>query len=231
MEHLANKVAQCPLFRGIALSELSAMLNCLQPAVRKYHKDEVVTVEGEPLSALGIIVAGSAAVVKESVTGSRVIMTLLEQPMMFGEMAAFSDSPTWPATVVAQNDCEVLFIQARSIVGQCQQHCSYHQRLIYNMLSIVTNRALVLNRKVEFLLLKSVREKIVVYLLEQYRRAGKEMFVLPLDRNEMAGFLNVTRPALSREMGRMRDEGLIDYHRASIKILDAEGMRRSLQGV
>ncbi|HAH97059.1 MAG TPA: transcriptional regulator [Firmicutes bacterium] len=230
MEHLAEKVDQCSLFRDISRAELAAMLHCLQPVVRKYHKDELLTVEGEPLSALGIVVAGNAAVTKESVAGSRLIMTLLERPMMFGEMAAFSDTPIWPATVVAQSDCEVLFIQAQSIVGQCQKHCAYHQQLIYNMLSIVTNRALVLNRKVEFLLLKSVREKVVVYLLEQYRQTGKEMFVLPLDRNEMADFLNVTRPALSREMGRMRDEGLIDYHRASIKILDVEGMRRALEG-
>lgn len=230
MEYLAEKVAQCPLFRDISRAELAAMLHCLQPVVRKYQKEELLTVEGEPLSALGIVVAGSAAVIKESAGGARLIMTLLERPMMFGEMAAFSDTPIWPATVVAQSDCEVLFIQTQSIIGQCQKHCVYHQQLIYNMLSIVTNRALVLNRKVEFLLLKSVREKIVVYLLEQYRQAGKEMFVLPLDRNEMADFLNVTRPALSREMGRMREEGLIDYHRASIKILDVEGMRRTLEG-
>lgn len=230
MEYLAKKVVQCPLFHDIAHAELSAMLNCLQPVVRKYHKEELLTVEGEPLSALGIMVAGNAAVTKESAGGSRLIITLLERPMMFGEMAAFSDMPIWPATVVAQSDCEVLFIQAQHIIGQCQKHCTYHQQMIHNMLSIVTNRALVLNRKVEFLLLKSVREKIVAYLLEQYRQAGKEMFILPLDRSEMADFLNVARPALSREMGRMREEGLIDYHRASIKILDVEGMRRSLSG-
>lgn len=224
----AQRVAECALFRGVSGEELTKMLQCLQPIRRRYDKGASIAVAGEPFTGVGIVVSGGAAVTKESAAGDRLILAMLEPAMMFGEMVAFSDTAVWPATVVAQSECEIMFIPSHRIIGQCESGCTFHRRLIHNMLAIVSNRALMLNRKVEYLLLRSVREKVATYLLEQHGRAGKATFVLPLDRNEMADFLNVARPALSREMGRMRDEGLIDFHRASVKILDPEALRRVL---
>jgi Mn-dependent DtxR family transcriptional regulator len=71
-----------------------------------------------------------------------------------------------------------------------------------------------------------MRGKISTYLLEQYKRTGKATFIIPLRRNELADFLNVSRPSLSREMSRLMEEGIIDYHRASIKIKDLDSLKR-----
>lgn len=221
----AQRLAECMLFRGVSSEELTRMLRCLQPVRRRYDKGASIAVAGEPFTGVGIVVSGTAAVTKESATGDRLILAMLEPPMMFGEMVAFSDTTVWPATVAAQGECEVIFVPTHRIIGQCESSCAFHRQLIHNMLAIVSNRALMLNRKVEYLLLRSVREKVATYLLEQHRQVGKATFILPLDRNEMADFLNVARPALSREMGRMRDEGLIDFHRASVKILDVNALK------
>jgi CRP-like cAMP-binding protein len=91
---------------------------------------------------------------------------------------------------------------------------------------IVSERAIALSRKVEYLSIKSIRGKISTYLLEQYKKAGKAIFMLPMNRNEMADFLNVSRPSLSREMCKMRDEGIIDFHRASILVKDVRALIR-----
>lgn len=221
-------VAECALFRGIPGADFPKMMQCLQPIHRKYARGAFIAAAGEPSTGIGIVVSGSAAATKESAAGDRLILTLLEPAMMFGEMAAFSDAAAWPATVVAQSECEVVFISASRIIGQCASGCPFHRQLIHNMLAIISNRALMLNRKVEYLLMRSVRAKVATYLLEQYLRIGKATFVLPLGRNEMADFLNITRPALSREMGRMRDEGLIDFHRAAVKILDVQALKALL---
>jgi CRP-like cAMP-binding protein len=90
------------------------------------------------------------------------------------------------------------------------------------MLLIVSERALTLNRKLEYLTIRSMRTKIATYLLEQRKLTGKNTFVMPLKRNDLADFLNVSRTALSREMGRMRDDGLIDFYRSSVKLTDVE---------
>lgn len=218
-------LAKCSLFYGINSTELETLLDCFKPKIVSYKKNEYITIAGEPFKGIGILLCGEAAVTKESAAGSRVIMTLLSPGELFGEMAAFSDNNEWPATVAAQENCSIMFLESEKIVGYCEKRCECHRLLIKNMLSIISEKALLLKRKVEYCAIKSVRGKISTYLFEQHKKAGRTMLMLPLKRNELADFLNVSRPSLSREMCRMRDEGIIDFHRESIQINDLDALK------
>lgn len=222
-------LAECALFAGIPADTLATMLDCLQPKISTHAKNSFITVEGEPFTGLGIILAGEAAVVKENIAGSRSVLTTLQAGDMFGEMIAFSARKSWPASVVAQSECIVVFLPPQKITGTCPHACNGHQRLIRNMLLIVSEKALMLNRKVEYLTIKSMRAKIATYLLEQHKHNDKKTFLLPLKRNDLADFLNVSRTALSREMGRMRDEGLIDFYRSSVKLTNIEELSKLVE--
>lgn len=222
-------MAACRLFAGIDGEELKVMLECLNPAIRSYKKDEYLSVQGDDLYGLGVLLAGEALVVKENAAGERVIMAVLGAGDIFGETAAFSGTRKWPASVLAQGNCRAFFLPPEKITGNCQRQCPSHRRLITNMLRIVSDKALALNKKVEYLTIKSMRGKISAFLLEQYEKQGSATFLLPLKRNEMAEFLNVARPSLSREMCRMRDEGIIDFHQSTIKIKDLEALRNSIE--
>lgn len=213
------------IFRDITAAELQVMLACLQPKVVAFAKNEVIALAGKTFAGIGILLSGAAAVTKENAAGNRVIIALIGPGDLFGEIAAFAGSGVWPATVFAQEKCTVLFLPPDMIIGECEKMCASHRRLISNMLAIVSAKALLLNRKVEYLALNSIRSKISLYLLEQYRKKGSTTFLLPMKRNELADFFNVTRPSLSREMGQMRDEGLIDFHMASVKLKDIETLK------
>ena len=215
----------CPLFAGIDPAELQIMLACLNPEVRRFRRNELVTVEGERFLGVGVVLAGRAIVTKESVAGNRVILATLQPGDLFGEMVAFSGRKGWPATIQVQQEAAVFFLPPDKIIGTCPRQCPGHRRLITNMLRIISEKALQLNRKVEHLTIKTLRGKIAVFLLEQAKEAGAKTFMLPFNRNEMADFLNVARPSLSREMGRMKAEGLIDFHGASVKIIDVEALK------
>lgn len=233
MTALNNKkidiLAECALFAGIPADTLAIMLDCLQPKISTHAKNSFITVEGEPFTGLGIILAGEAAVVKENIAGGRSVLTTLQAGDMFGEMIAFSARKSWPASVVAQSECSVAFLPPQKITGTCPHACDGHQRLIRNMLLIVSEKALMLNRKVEYLTIKSMRAKIATYLLEQQKLIGKKTFFMPLKRNDLADFLNVSRTALSREMGRMRDEGMIDFYRSSVKLTNIEELSKLVE--
>jgi len=218
-------LSACRLFAGVDTEDLNTMLQCLNPAVRSYEKDEYLTVQGDDLHGVGVLLDGEAIVVKDNVAGQRMIMTVLGEGDIFGETAAFSGEEKWPASVIAQEDCKALFLPPGKITGNCQRQCPSHRRLISNMLRIVSDKALALNKKVEYLSIKSMRGKISAFLFEQYEKQGSTTFMLPLKRNEMAEFLNVARPSLSREMCRMRAEGIIDFHKASIKIKNLVALR------
>ncbi len=222
-------LAGAALFAGIEADTLAAMMGCLQPKVANYAKNSFITVEGEPFTGLGILTAGEAAVVKENVAGVRSVLTSLAAGDMFGEMVAFAARKIWPASVVAYSECTVVFLPPHKITGTCSAVCGGHQKMIMNMLQILSERALMLNRKVEYLVVRSMRAKIGKYLLEMYRLTGKLTFVMPLKRDDLADFLNVSRTALSRELGRMRDEGLLDFYRSSVKILDLEGLIKAAE--
>lgn len=220
-----KELLKCPLFHGIESDELSSLLYCLKPKIRMYKKNDFIKVAGDKFDSIGIILQGEATVNKENIAGNRVIVTILKPGDMFGETLVFSNQPSWIATVQAQKKCKVLFIKGESIVGECAKLCPWHKTLIQNMLRIVSEKALVLNRKVEYLSISGVREKICTYLLEQYKKSGTSTFILPMNRKELAEFLNVSRPALSREMSRLRDEGIIDFHMASVKIIDPDRLK------
>jgi len=75
---------------------------------------------------------------------------------------------------------------------------------------------------------KSIKGKISKYLLELYRKSGNYTF-MPLKRGELADFLNVSRPTLSREFCKLRDDGIIDFHKESVHINDIEALKRMLE--
>lgn len=225
-KNIAKILMGSPLFAGISASELDSMVNCLQPKVCTYTKNSYITIGGEPFTGLGVLLTGEAAVIKESVAGNRTIMTVLRAGNIFGEMIAFSGRKNWPASVFAQTACSVIYLPPDKITGNCTNACAGHTQLIKNMLAILSEKALLLNRKVEYLTISSMRGKISTYLLEQWKLTGNKVFNLALSRNDLADFLNVSRTALSREMGRMRDEGLLEFYRASFKINDLETLQK-----
>lgn len=216
---------ECDLFRGITPEEITAIFECLKPQVSSFEKNEWVAVAGEKFAGLGIVLSGEVLVIKENAAGSRAIIAVNGPGEMFGEMAAFSGDGVWPVTVASRVACTVMFLPAGKIVGNCERICVCHRRLITNLLEIVSGKALQMHRKLEYLGIKSMRGKISAFLLEQHIRAGSDTFMMPMKRNELADFLNVTRPSLSREMCRMRDEGLIEFHRESVKIKEANALR------
>ncbi|OPX86193.1 MAG: cAMP-activated global transcriptional regulator CRP [Pelotomaculum sp. PtaB.Bin104] len=217
--------ARCDLFKGISQEDLFMVFGCLQPKINKYEKNDWVTVAGEKFNGLGIVLSGEVVVTKENAAGNRIIMAVNGPGEIFGEIAAFSRAGVWPVTVAARGACTVMFLQAGKIVGNCAQACMSHRQLITNMLEIVSDKALMLHRKVEYLAIKSMRGKISTFLLEHYKKTGKDTFVMPMKRNELADFLNVSRPSLSRELGRLRDEGVIEFYLDSVKIKQVDSLK------
>jgi len=215
----------CELFKGMNDAEITSVLTCLNPKVYRYSKNELVAIEGDQLTGLGVVLAGDVVVTRENAVGNRIIIATNGPGGMFGEIAAFAGNFMWPATIIARETCEVMFLPSEKIVGSCENACVSHKLMIANVLKIISLKALLLNKKIDYLVIKSMRGKVCAFLLDQFKKQGKQTFVIPLKRNELADFLNVSRPSLSREMGKLRDEGIIEFHRASIKIKDLNTLK------
>lgn len=231
IEKVQSIAKDCMLFKDMNGEELSALLTCLDFKIRSFSRNDIINMAGDFFEGIGVVIDGQVAVVKENIVGERIIFDILGRGELFGEMAAFTGVRKWPATIIANTECTVMHVPADKLVGQCSQTCTAHTKLIMNMLGILSHKALTLNRQLEYLSIKSIRGRIASFLLEQYKKSGKTTFMLAMNRNELADFLNVARPSLSREMCRMRDEGMIDFHRSSVRIRDMEALKAAAQGM
>jgi CRP-like cAMP-binding protein len=194
----------------------------LRPNIKQYQKDEIIALEGDDIKNFGILLEGKLMLYKEKFDGTRVLLKQVHPGQLFGEIASFSDKRKWPAQVQVAKNSTVMFMPPEKITNTCTNLCRGHRMLTLNMIKIISKKAINLNKTIEYLSVKSIRQKIAYYLLDQYKKTKSKNFMLDMNRNELSDFLNVTRPSLSREMANMRDEGLIDFHRSSIKLLNID---------
>lgn len=220
-KHL-KALLKCRLFRSIEASELKDLLSCLQPVILNYSKNDIVVNSGDKLDSLGIILEGEAAIFKESISGNRLLMKKIGEGEVFGEVAVFAGKEEWPAMVQAITPLAVCFFPKDRMISPCSNACRWHNTLISNILEMVSTRALMLSKKLEYLSIKNMRSKLCTYIYEQYSKSRSLTVRLPLNRLQLADFLNVSRPSMSRELARMKEEGIIDYHLSTVKILDLE---------
>lgn len=214
------------LFSGIDPEDLKSLMVCFSPAVRKYEKGEIAAIAGDTLRGIGVVLDGEAQVARENAAGSRSIIAFITKGNTFGEIAAFAGQKNWPSTVTARKESLLMFIPPERFMGSCPRACTFHKTLIQNMLRILSEKAIQLSRKVEYLGIKSMRAKLCTYLLEQQRINNSSTFILPVNKNELADYLNVSRPSMSRELGRLRDEGMLDFYLSSIRLLNEEALRK-----
>jgi CRP-like cAMP-binding protein len=222
MEKYLDFIQDVPLFRGIARDDLSGMLSCLGAFIRSYRKEEYILLAGDPVKLVGVVLSGEVCVLKEDAQGNRRIVTTVQPKSIFAEVFAFAQVAESPVTVQALTDAQVLFVDFRRITTLCTNACAFHSRLIQNILMLVAEKNILLNEKLDILGMKTTRQKVAAFLLNQQAVQGKKKRVrLPFSRTELADYLGVNRSALSRELGRMRDEGLIEFKRDTFVLSDA----------
>ena len=174
------------------------------------------------MDGIGVILEGSALLTRENIMGQRVIMANLEQSDIFGEALLFSKQPLWPATIKATKATKIMFIPLETFIETLPECHQCQTTILSNLLEDLSEKAILLTRKVHYLTLKGMREKIFAYLTDIYKRQQSKTIQLPHNREQMAEVLNVSRTALSRELGRLRDEGIIDITGRTVKLLNIE---------
>ncbi len=213
-------LVQCPLFRGLSQEKIEALMPCFTATVRSCGKGDILRTAGQAQTAIGLVLAGQVHIQQEDSSGNRLIIGIFNPGELFGEVSAFAGIGRWPNTVLASKDSHVLFIPIEKINRPCSLVCDAHQALIRNLLEIIAGKAILMNNRISYLKRKGMREKLAAYLYDLYRQQDSDYLRLPLNREDLADFLNVSRSSMSREMGRMRDEGLIDFHRSALVIKD-----------
>lgn len=204
---------KCALFKNIDTDELKGMLNCLDARAVSYSRNEIIFCEGDPARYVGIVLSGKVQIIKEDFFGNRNIIALMEVSQMFGEAFACAGVKKLPVTATAICDSEILLMPCRRIITTCSNSCEFHNRIISNLLQILAAKNLLLNQKLELISRRTTRDKLMAYLMAQAKQNKSNTFTIPYNRQALADYLGVDRSAMSTELGKMRREGLIDFHK------------------
>ena len=214
-----NILSECPLFTGIKQEEFDTMLSSLAARVVEYKKDNYIYMSGSIMSEIGIVLSGSVIIIKEDYWGNRTIISRMSASDMFAESFAFTAGEKLSISVVAAENAEILFIDCKNIINIDASPCRFHTVLINNMVRILAGKNVMLMQKIDHLSCRNTRDKLLSYLSAQALEQKSKAFTIPYNRQELADYLCIDRSAMSSELGKLRDEGILTFHKNSFELL------------
>ena len=219
MKNFLNILTQCPLFSEIAPENLTVMLTCLGARVEHFDKKYTILAEGNPAKYIGIVLTGSAQMIRVDYYGNRSLLAEIEPTQLFGESFACAEVDSVPVTVIANEPCDVMLIECSHVLHTCTNHCSFHQQLIFNLMKALAAQNLQFHQKLEITSKRTTREKLMTYLYSQAQKHESAEFEIPFDRQELADYLEVDRSGLSAEISKLRREGILDCEKNRFTLL------------
>lgn len=213
MKEYIKVLENTSLFTDVTAEEIDAMLQCLGVTLKHYRKGDYVLSAGDKLLDLMILVDGVLHVQKNDYWGNLSIVNRISAGEMVGEAYLAPDGGPLPNDIVAVENCAIMFFDIQRIFSLCPSACRFHSTVVKNLFFAVSEKNRALVTKLGHISNRTTRDKLLSYLSDESKRQGSSSFAIPFDRQQLADFLSVDRSAMSRELCKMRDEGMLKFDR------------------
>lgn len=208
-----SKIKNTILFRGMSEKEISDALEGLRAVTKKYKKGATILHAGSVTKRMGLVLEGSVTIENNDVWGNRTIFSHVGKNQFFAETYGLLANEPMLVDVVANEDCNILFLSIGSLGRGFPDQESWTAKIMSNLLIISTQKNLTLSGRIFHTAPKTIRGRVMSYLNSVSIQKGMTEFDIPFDRQQMADYLNLDRTALSKELRKMKDDGLIDFHK------------------
>lgn len=225
MNYSMNALLKCVLFENINENDISLLMEGIQFSIKCYNNGEIVALEDDPCDSLSIILSGDIEIHKPFPSGKVVTISHLTTGDVFAESLVFSNKKRYPANVISSSKSCIMDIPKSNLV----QILSKNPKVLENFAGVLSKRIHMLNDRITSLSLDSTRKKIINILLLEFGRQKSPYLILPYSRKKMAELVNIPRPSLSRELMKMKEDGLIDFYKNKFKILDIKKLENELK--
>lgn len=219
MKKYIGVLKRTKLFSGVGEEDISSLLSCLGARLQSYKKGEYILREGEHISDIFILVEGKIHIQRDDYWGNHSILSVLSVGEMFGEAYSSPESGAILNDVVAMEESSVIFFDINRILTTCSSACRFHNMIVQNMFFAVSDKNRKLVQKLGHMSGRTTRAKLISYLSEEAKRRGSSAFTVPFNRQQLADYLSVDRSAMSNELCKMRDEGLIRFEKSMFELL------------
>ena len=214
-----NEIRSSSFFRGMSEQETQDACQGLSCVEKRYPKGAVILSAGEPTQRLGLVLSGSVTIENNDLWGNRTILNIIGKGGFFAETYAALENEPVLVDVVANESSRIVFFNIRNLMKTDSPLLSWEFKLTRNLLRISMQKNLALSRRSFHISPKSIRGRVMSYLNTVSLQKHTDEFDIPFDRQQLADYLNVERTALSKELGRMRDEGIISFKKNHFRII------------
>lgn len=205
------------LFQGISETELKRMLGCAKFNYKKYHKGDVIFRQDESVENFYVLLKGRVSIAKHLISGKKNILYIVGENHIFGEEQSYQYG-AW-----AISEVELIEMPKTFFYSFCSNACEHHKQLIQNILEMLSMKEWLAVKKINIVSAVSLKERISIWMLEEADDQG--VVQVEMNREELADYLGVARPSLSRTLMQMQSEGTIEVEKKQIRILDIKKIR------
>lgn len=213
MKDFLSVIRASQLFSGISEDELTAMLTCLDTRQTNFPKDTFLMRVGNTADSIGLLLEGSALIIQEDIWGNRNILSKAGPGQTFAAAYACAPGSVLNVSVVAETPVTAMFLNVGRVLNVCPSACAHHSRIIRNLLGELAEKNLRFSEKLTHMGQRTTRAKLMSYFSAEAQRLGKYEFDIPFSRQQLADYLAVERSGLSLELGKMKNDGILDFHK------------------
>lgn len=218
------QLQQLQIFHNLTEEELKKSLVCSQATVRKYKKNEYIFQQGDAPKKLYFVLEGEIELGSINLNGKVTRISRVTVGEEFGEVEMFLRQSAYSGYARAKKEVSVLEVSQSFFGGRCERNCVHHSKVVFNMLQLFAEKADKHNHQIEVLTSGNLRQRVVAYLLENSNPDYRVK--LQMNREDLAAYLNTTRPSLSRMLLNLQEGGIIRIvNRKVIEILDYDRLQ------
>lgn len=206
------------LFKDLDENEYKELeeLGCLKE--KHFSSNSYVFKVSDLIHEIGIVLDGNLNIENIDYLGNKTILSNLSNGDVFGETYALSREKMM-VDVLTLKDSTILFLDINILFNEEYKDKTWKEKLLNNLLTITANKNLMLSNRIFFTSFKKIRDRLLAYFSYMSFKTNSKTFNIPFNRQGLADYLNVERSALSKEMGKMKDESIIEFYKNSIKLL------------
>ena len=216
IEQYLDALTGLSLFAGFSREELKRLFGSSSYEIKQYSKGQIIHLQNEVCSAMDIILEGKAAVQKIDEDGNVLTINVFSAPDIIGAHLVFSTNNIYPMTVVSAAETVVLRLPKAMIVELGRNNLDF----MVALLRTISDRMLILADKIRTISHKTIRQQLMAFLTYEYHLQKSPVIRLHYSKKELAERLGVQRSSLSRELHKMRREGLLEYDARTITLKD-----------
>ena len=222
IEKYIAAITSIDLFRDFTKQELLNIFKINKYTLSKYIKGEIIHLQNEVCKTMDLVLAGQVSVQKIDENGNILTISSFSSSDIMGANLLFASKNNYPMTITSKVNSIILHIHKELILELCQSNKNF----LIGLITVISDKTLTLTDKINSITLKTIRQCITEFLIYEYSIQKSNVIKLGMSKKEMAERLGIQRPSLSRELNKMRKDGLLKYDANSITINDITMLKK-----